>query len=84
MSPFVIKPRKGAANGRESLKGVHEQHDCHHDGEDLKGIAGHVHHYSIHWDGLCGGKSKFPGFLEEEVIGFRWCRGRVRLARFSL
>ena len=34
----------------QSLDRAFEEHEHHHDAEDLQAIAGHVHHYGVHRD----------------------------------
>lgn len=51
------------------MNGTFEQHENHHDAEDLKRIAGHVHHDSVHWDLLRRGDGDFPCFFQLEGVG---------------
>lgn len=69
MGPFIVEARKGGANSGESLDRVHKEHNRHHDGEYLKRVSRHVHHDSVHGDGLGRGEGDFPSLLEEQVVG---------------
>lgn len=47
----------------DALDRTLEQHKNHHDAEDLKTVARHVHHDGIHWDLLRRADGDLPRFL---------------------
>lgn len=53
----------------QALYGTLEQHKDHHNAENLKTVAGHVHHNGIHWDLLGRGDGDLPRFLHLKRIG---------------
>lgn len=63
------------------MQRVLEQHEYHHDGEDLERVAGHVHHDCVHGELFCGREGDFPRFLHFQDVGFF---GGGRFARLGL
>lgn len=67
----------------QSLDRTLEEHEDHHDAEDLQAVSGHVHHDTIHGDLLGGREGDLPSFFELEGVcfgGFGW-DGRGLLLR---
>jgi hypothetical protein len=54
-----------------------EQHEHHHDAEDLQGITRHVHADGVHGQLFRGCDGELPGFLQLERVYFG---GRGRFA----
>lgn len=54
----------------DTLNGTLEQHKNHHNAEDLKTVARHVHHNAVHRDLLGRGDGDFPRFLYLKCVGF--------------
>jgi hypothetical protein len=59
----------------DALDGTLEQHKNHHNTEDLKTVARHVHHNAVHRDLLGRGDGDFPRFLYLKRVGFFWFLG---------
>ena len=48
------------------------QHVDHHDREYLQRVAGHVHHYPLHWYLLRRSQRNFPCFLQLQGVHFEF------------
>jgi hypothetical protein len=64
---FVLGKRRIGIN--QALDGALEKHHDHHDTENLKTVAGHVHHNGIHRDLLGRADGDLPRFLHFERVG---------------
>jgi hypothetical protein len=64
----------------ETLDRALEQHEDHHNAENLKAVSGHVHHDRVHGNLLGWGDGDLPRFLELQSVGlFGILLGRLLL-----
>lgn len=80
MSCWSIELREHDIGIDQSLDRALEQHENHHDAENLKAVSGHVHHDRVHGDLLGRGDGDLPRLLELQSIGlFGFLLGRLLL-----
>jgi len=70
---FVFGERRIGVN--DALDRTLEQHKNHHNAEDLKTVARHVHHNGVHGDLLGWGDGDLPRFLHLKRVGLFWFLG---------
>lgn len=68
--PLGLKLGKHRIRIDQALDGPLEQHEDHHDTEDLETVAGEVHHDGVHGELFGGGEGDFPGLFDFEGVGF--------------
>lgn len=69
---LALKLLKRRIRSHQSHKWVLKRHEHHHDGEDLKTRAGHVHHETGHGELLDGGEGDFPSLFCAEDVHLFW------------
>lgn len=80
---FVLGERRIGAY--QTLDRTLKQHKDHHNAENLKTVAGHVHHNGIHRDLLGWGDGDLPRFLHLKRVGLvGFLRGRLLLLLLAL
>jgi hypothetical protein len=77
-----LQSPKRVLDAHDSSEWILEQHEYHHDAEDLERVAGHVHADGVHGQLFSRRDGEFPGFFQLELVevgrGGRfagWCCG---------
>ena len=68
--PLRLQPPKRRLNIQHRLHGPLEQHEHHHNAEDLQRVARHVHADGVHWELFGGRYGELPGLFEFEGVHF--------------